>query len=354
MNMQPIKGRGAQINPLNPFQRHHTSHEHPEGVDDWEVNRPRTEVFTEDARSVLSRNDSPDIPFTWSINPYQGCEHGCAYCYARNTHHYWGFGAGLDWESRIMVKRNAPALLERVFLSRNWEPDPITLSGNTDPYQPLERKHHITRQLLELMLRYRHPLNLITKNSLILRDIDVLSELARYRLVRVMISVTTLNEALRRRLEPRTSSSEKLLDAMALLARSGVPTGVMVGPVIPSLNDHEIPEILRRSAEKGAIGAGFSLARFNGAVAEIFRDWLDRHYPERADKIWHKVASMHGGSVSDSRWGLRMNGEGRYAAMIRELFVLSKMRYFKNRRMPDFDLSHFRRGGRLSLFANSC
>jgi DNA repair photolyase len=351
MNPENFKGRGAQINPDNPWIRQHRAKLHPEGIDDWTETVPRTQVFPEESRSILSRNDSLDIPFTWSVNPYQGCEHGCAYCYARNSHEYWGFSAGLDWESKIMVKKNAARLLEEALMSRHWKPEPIMVSGNTDPYQPLERKYRVTREILEVMLRYRHPLSIITKSSLILRDLDILSALAKHSLVRVMFSITTLNEQLRRRLEPRTAAAEKLLSAISLLSREGVPAGVMVGPVIPSLNDHEMPEILRRAAQAGALGAGYSLARFNGAIAQIFHDWLIRHYPDRADKIWHKVASMHGGQVHDSRWGLRMLGEGQYASMIRELFTLSRMRYFKGRKMPDFDLTQFRRGGNLNFLS---
>ncbi len=344
------KGRGAQINPKNKFLSHEFVREHAEGIDeDSTINHSR-KVFLESPSEILSRNNSPDIPFTYSINPYQGCEHGCVYCYARNVHTYWGFSAGMDWETKIIAKKNAAQLLEKVFLRKNWKPETIMLSGNTDPYQPLEKKLKITRQLLSVFTKYHHPVGIITKNSLISRDLDLLKYLAKHQLVRVFFTITTLDDRLRRKLEPRTPHARKTLDTIELFSKEGIPAGVMMGPIIPSINDHEIDSILRNAADSGAITASYTLARFNGDVAEIFADWLQKNFPDRSSKVWNKVKSLHGGRVNDSRFVKRMQGEGNYAEILKSIFHALKNRYFEDIELPPLRRDLFRRRGNLNLF----
>ncbi len=353
MNGTNIKGRGAQFNPENPFLKHHSGCIHIEGIDEpaSDLERAgRTVVYFEHPKDIISRNDSPDIPFKYSINPYQGCEHGCVYCYARNVHQYWGFSAGMDWESKIIAKVNAPALLEKRFLSTSWRPEAIVLSGNTDPYQPIERKLKITRRLLEMFVKYRNPVSIISKSDLILRDIDLLEILAKERLVKVFLSVTTVDDKLRRLLEPRSTRAERLFRCIEKLSEKGVPVGVMFGPVIPSINDHEMHSVLENAAAAGAVSAGYSVARFNGPVADIFRDWLVKSYPDRAEKVWNKVLSLHGGRVNDSRWEVRIQGEGKYAAFIRMMFEKARDKFFEGKSFPEFDTKRFRRGGNLNIF----
>ncbi|MDZ7605762.1 MAG: PA0069 family radical SAM protein [Cyclobacteriaceae bacterium] len=297
------KGRGAQINTKNKFLGQEFVREHVEGIDESSSPNSKRQIIIEHPQKIISKNTSPDIPFNYSINPYQGCEHGCVYCYARNVHTYWGYSAGMDWETKIIAKPNAAKLLEKEFLKKSYLPETIILSGNTDPYQPIERQLKITRSLLEVFVRYRHPVSIITKSSLIARDIDLLSVLAKNNLVRVTFSITTLQESLRRILEPRSANATKMLDAMQKLSGAGVRVGVMTAPILPSINDQEIGEILRVAAENGATSAGYTLARFNGDVAEIFADWLTKNFPDRATKVWEKVKSFHGGNVNDSRFG---------------------------------------------------
>ncbi len=350
MDQEYIQGRGAQFNPDNPFHSQNQIIRYPEGIDEFVHDNPKTEIYIEHPKQIISKNESPDIPFTYSINPYQGCEHGCIYCYARNVHQYWGWSAGLDWETKIIIKPEAPRMLESIFLKSSWKPETIVMSGNTDCYQPLERKLKITRDLLKVFAKYRNPVGLITKNSLITRDLDLLSDLAKDNLVKVFFSITTLDETLRRIMEPRTSNAFKLMEAIKKLSEHQIPVGVMCGPVIPSLNDHEITPILKMAAEKGAVSAGFTIARFNGSIADLFEDWIKKNFPERADKILHKIRDMHGGNLNDSRWGRRMRGEGKYAEMIHKVFDAARKKYFKNRQMPEYDFSKFRRGGNFNLF----
>ncbi len=343
------KGRGAQLNTANKFSSTSFVREFYEGIDLQEEIKFEQKVFLETPKNILSKNSSPDIPYNFSINPYQGCEHGCVYCYARNVHVFWGFSAGLDWETKIIAKKNAPQLLVKAFLSDSWKPQVVALSGNTDPYQPLERQMKITRSLLEVFLKYRNPVSVITKSSLIKRDIDLLKELAKYRLVKVMFSVTTLEEKLRRILEPRTTHAMKIMKTISDLAEADIPVGVMVGPIIPSINDHEIDTILKTAARHGAMAANYTMARFNGDVEDIFADWLRKNFPDRFDKVWNKVKSLHGGEVSDTRFGLRMHGEGKYAEAIRILFVASHKKYFPERGMLEFRIDLFRRKGMIPL-----
>jgi DNA repair photolyase len=345
-------GRGTSLNPHNRFHRQERVREEPEGLDEWTDAPAPTQFLTERARSIVNEVKSPDVGMAFSANPYQGCEHGCAYCYARPTHAYWGYSPGLDFERTILVKEDAPWLLEQKLRQPNWEPKPIVLSGNTDCYQPAERKFRLTRAMLEVFLRYRHPVGIITKNSLILRDLDLYRELSQLNLVRIFLSITTLRESLRRRLEPRTASGARRLEAMAQLAGAGVPVNLMLAPVIPGLNAEEIPAILQKASEAGAQAASMQLVRLNGEVAEIFEAWLRQHYPDRADKVLAQIRQTHGGTLADSRFGLRMTGEGPLAQSIRALFVQSRRRYFPPRDIPPLATHLFVRaqGRQLGLF----
>lgn len=344
-----FKGRGSQIQTGNKFLERRVVFEHVEGLDEALLSVPKTEVFFEHPKTIINPVKSPDLPMAFSLNPYQGCEHGCSYCYARNTHEFYGFTAGLDFETKLMAKPEAPILLEKSLLNPRWKVAPISLSGNTDCYQPLEKKMEITRRLLEVFVKYRHPVGLITKNSLILRDLDLLQDLAKENLVRVYISITTLNEDLRRKMEPRTASASKRLDTIRQLTEAGVPVGVMSAPIIPGLNHHEVPQILQESAANGAVGAGMTAVRLNGKVGDVFGDWLQKNFPDRYQKVMHQVAEMHGGTINDSQFGRRMRGEGPIAGMIQQLFRHSCNKYFQGRVFPEFNLKVFRRGGNLSL-----
>jgi DNA repair photolyase len=343
-------GRGAVINPKNKFSVAQTLKIHQEGIDDFEESLPRTTFFNEYPKSIISRNSSPDIPFDLSINPYQGCEHGCVYCYARESHQYWGYSAGLDFESKIIVKHNAADLLERAFLNPKWKVEPIMLSGNTDPYQPAERRYRLTRKLLKTCLKFRNPVSIITKNALILRDLDILKELAERRLVNVMVSITSLNESLRRNLEPRTATSAKRLKVVRELSAAGIPVGVMIAPVIPGLNMNEIPAIAKAAADAGATDISHTMLRLNGPIEDIFRNWLSAVYPDRAQKVLSQVQSTHSGKTSDSRFMKRMLGEGRVAEMAAQMLKTSRQQFFKNPGFPEPDLKSFRRGGMYTIW----
>lgn len=344
-----FKGRGAQIKTANKFLKSQYVTEHVEGLDEPLYSSPATQVFYETPKKIVNKVTSPDLAMMYSMNPYQGCEHGCIYCYARNTHEFWGFSAGIDFESKIIVKENAPQLLEKFILHPDWKPVPISVSGNTDCYQPLERKFEITRKILKVFAQYRHPVGMITKNSLITRDLDILSDLAKDNLVHVYISLTTLNEELRRAMEPRTASGLKRLQTMEALSKAGVPVGVMTAPIIPGLNHHEIPDLLKSAADHGARSAGMTVVRLNGSIGKIFEDWLAKNFPDRFDKVWNQICTMHGGNINDSQFGRRMSGEGNFAEAIHQLFTISKRRYMKEG-LPPIDLTKFRRGGNLSLF----
>lgn len=345
-----FKGRGSQIKTSNKYLKAEYVTEHVEGLDEPLLSSPLTQVFFENPKKIVNKVTSPDLGMMYSVNPYQGCEHGCIYCYARNTHEFYGFSAGLDFESKIMVKKIAPQLLENFILNPNWQAVPINLSGNTDCYQPLEKKMEITRGLLKVFTQYRHPLGMITKNSLILRDLDLLSDLAKDNLVHVYISLTTLNEDLRRVMEPRTASAMKRLQTIEALTKAGVPVGVMNAPIIPGLNHHEIPQLIKATADHGAQAAGMTIVRLNGSVGKLFEDWLRKNFPDRFDKVWNQICSMHGGNVNDSEFGRRMTGEGNFAEAIHQLFRSSKKKYLSGRKMPPIDLTKFRRGGNLNLF----
>lgn len=327
---EPIKGRGAQINPHNPF--HNIVREEEVRIIDNE--KIKTSYIPNEAKSIVNKVDSPDLNFNYSINPYQGCEHGCIYCYARNTHTYWGYSAGMDFESKIMVKENAPDLLDKFLRRKSWKAEPIMLSGNTDCYQPAEKDYMITRKMLEVFYRHRHPVSITTKNSLILRDLDILEKLAKKNLVRVYISVTTMNEDIRRMMEPRTASGIKRIKTIEELSRAGVPVGAMLAPIIPGLNDVEIMKMAKLSAAAGAQALTHSIVRLNGQVAEIFKDWVKKSVPLKADRIISQIESCHEGKLNDSRFHDRQKGTGKIADMINQQMRLAKMMYFKNRKFP--------------------
>ncbi len=345
--------RGAQHNPLNRFLQQAYVSRYPEGIDEPAEVLPRTQVFFERARAVVNEVSSPDLGMMYSVNPYQGCEHGCAYCYARTTHEYYGFSSGLDFESKIMVKQNAPALLEKFLQRPSWKPSPIALSGNTDCYQPLERKLQITRRLLEVLWRYRNPVSLITKNRLIMRDVDLLQKMARLDLVHVYISITTLDEELRRVMEPRTATACMRLQTVRELSAAGIPVGVMIAPIVPGLNDHEIMKIAEAAAANGARVMGYTVVRLNGSIGEVFEKWLRKSFPDRFDKVWNQIKSLHGGAVHDSRFGKRLSGEGRWAEVIRQTVRVAQRRFFSTRTMPGYNYKLFRRTGMANLFDES-
>lgn len=351
MDESYFKGRGAQIKTENKYLQAQYTTDHIEGLDEALLENPQTQILKETAKKIVNKVNSPDLHFGFSMNPYQGCEHGCIYCYARNTHEYYGFSAGLDFETKIIVKQNAPELLEKHILQSSWQAVPIMLSGNTDCYQPQEKEFEITRKMLGVMVRYRHPVGIITKNALIQRDIDLLKDLASDGLVNVMISITTLDEELRRKMEPRTASAIKRLQTVEALSKSGIPVGVMNAPVIPGLNHHEIPEILKAASDHGALSCGMTVVRLNGSVGKIFEDWLRKNFPDRFEKVWNQISELHGGNVNDSVFGRRMSGEGNIAAAIQQLYRVAKRKYFEGKKMPPINLTQFRKGGNLNLFS---
>jgi DNA repair photolyase len=326
--------------------------EHPEAIDDWEKEQIKTEFFFEEGKTILNRVTSPDIPFSYSLNPYQGCEHGCVYCYARNSHEYWGFSAGTDFESKIVIKKRAAELLRNLFSSKKWVPTPISLSGNTDCYQPIERKMGITRKILEVCLEYKNPVGIITKNALILRDLDILQELAKHNLVSVYTSITSMDEALRRKLEPRTSKYTDRIKIIETLSKNGIHTGVMNAPIIPGINDTHMYEVLRRASLAGAKSAGYTVVRLNGAIGPIFQNWLTLNFPDRAQKVWNMIADCHGGNVEDTRFGTRMKGEGNIAEIIHQQFNLYCTQFHLNEEKFELNCNDFIRlkPGQLRLF----
>jgi DNA repair photolyase len=338
-----IVGRGAAGNPRNRFERIEVDTD-PEVLS--ELSPPETVYLRDRSRSIIATNASPDIGFEASINPYRGCSHGCVYCYARPTHEYLGLSAGLDFESRILVKEEAPELLRKQLSSPRWEPKVLSMSGVTDPYQPVEKGLGITRRCLEVLAEFRNPVIIVTKNHLVTRDRDVLTELARHGAAAVAVSLTTLDDDLRRVMEPRTSRSVRRLAAIRKLASAGVPVGVMTAPIIPGINDHELPNLLSAAAEAGASFAGFVPVRLPYAVAPLFEDWLERHFPERKGKVLNSIRSMRGGRLNDPDFRTRMKGEGIFAEHIAKLFDVSCRRAGIERgSFPKLSTAAFRRGG---------
>jgi DNA repair photolyase len=340
------RGRGASSNPLNRFERIEV--ESVEAPPD----RVPTEFLRDTSRTIIATNQSPDVPFDASINPYRGCEHGCVYCYARPTHEYLGLSAGLDFESRILVKEDAPELLECELASPRWQPRVLGLSGVTDPYQPIERKLGITRRCLEVLARFRNPVSVVTKNALVTRDVDLLAELAKDDAASVFLSITTLDPDLARRLEPRTSHPRDRLTAIEKLTAVGIPVGVLSAPVIPGLTDHEVPAILEAAAAAGASHARYLVLRLPGAVEELFQTWLDEHYPDRKGKVLSRIRSLRDGRLNDSRFGRRFRGEGVFAQQIRALFHSACDRHGLDRSGLELSTAAFRRpgGDQLALF----
>ncbi len=350
MKKETIKGQGAVSNVHNHFERNR--YEQSIYQDDYEEEIAKTQVIPIFPKTIVNTVKRVDLPMMYSMNPYQGCEHGCAYCYARPTHEYWGYSAGVDFERVILAKKNAPELLEQFFKKRGYVPESILLSGNTDCYQPVERKLQITRKLLQVFLDYRHPVSILTKNALVTRDIDILTQLAEKNLVTVSLSIPTINEDLRRKLEPRTSSVNTKLKAIETLTENGIPVHVMAAPMIPGLNTMEILPIVKTIAEKGALGCGYTLVHLNDTVEPVFIDWLAEHYPDRQDKVLHQVATMHGGKLGEKRASKRNSGEGNIADMIHTTFKIARKKYFADKEMPKLttDLFDGTKGEQLRLF----
>jgi len=342
------RGRGAAGNPTNRFETL--------TVERVEMEEPGPEkvptVFLRDTtRSIIARNDSPDIGFEASVNPYRGCEHGCIYCYARPTHEYLGFSAGLDFETRILVKEDAPELLRKELASPRWKPQLIAMSGVTDPYQPVERRLRLTRRCLEVLAEFRNPVAIVTKNALVRRDVDVLGELARYQAAQVCVSVTSLDPEITRRMEPRTSHPRERLDAIADLSAHGIPVVALVAPLVPGLTDHELPGILAAAKEAGATSAAFVPVRLPGAVAGLFEEWLERHFPDRKEKVLNRIRGMRGGKLNDPNFGSRFRGEGIFAEQMRALFHATCRKLDIPLRSMELSTAAFRRpGAQLGLF----
>ena len=330
-----IKGQGAQRNVKNRFEQY--SYE-PE---DWEIEKTKTQIIEVFPKTIVNVVKSPDLPMEYSLNPYQGCEHGCSYCYARPTHEYWGFSAGIDFERKIMVKKNAPELLEKFFRKRNYIPKTIMLSGNTDCYQPIERELKITRKILEVCLAYRHPVSILSKNALVLRDLDLFIKMNELNLISVALSIPTMNEDLRRKMEPRTSSAIKKLEALKILKENNIPTGAMIAPIIPGLNSDETLKIIKKISETGADWFGYTLIRLNDTVEPVFVKWLETSFPDRKDKVISLIKQMRGGNLGEKRYFERYKGEGSIAEMIHNTIEIGRNKYFRDRKMVELSAAHF-------------
>ncbi|MBT8184254.1 MAG: PA0069 family radical SAM protein [Eudoraea sp.] len=351
-----LKGRGAQKNTSNKFLKHHyeTREDFLEfcSINGEEVQSVKTSYIPVFPKSIVNKVSSPDVGMQYSMNPYQGCEHGCIYCYARNTHEYWGYSAGIDFESKVLIKKDAPKLLESKLKSKNWEACTIVLSGNTDCYQPAEKQFRITRACLEVFLKYRHPVGIITKNALVLRDLDLLKQLTKDRLVGVNISVTSLSEKTRRILEPRTTTIKKRLETIRILSENNIPVNAMFAPIIPGINSHEILNLAKAASEAGAISFALTVVRLNGVIGQLFTDWIKKTLPSRADKVLKQIRECHGGTLNDSRFGIRGKGEGEIAQQIHDMARIAKQTYFKNSKFPtlNHDLFPDYKGGQMKLF----
>ena len=321
-------------------------------IEGEEADKNKTSYIPIFPKTIVNKVTSPDVGMTFSMNPYQGCEHGCIYCYARNSHEFWGYGAGLDFERNILIKKASPSLLEQKLKTKSWRAQTIVLSGNTDCYQPAEKKFKLTRACLGIFLKYRHPVGIITKNALVLRDLDLLKELAHYNLVGVNVSVTSLQEETRRILEPRTTTIKKRLETIRVLSENGIPVNAMLAPIIPGINSHEIMKLAKAVSDNGALSFGFTVVRLNGAIGQIFEDWIKKALPDRADKVLHQIQECHGGTLNDSRFGIRNRGEGKIATQIHDLVNLAKRTYFKNKTFPKLntELHEQFKEGQLKLF----
>lgn len=350
-----IPGRGTALLLPNRFERLHIERD-PDadlGPDCDDAPRPRTQFFDDASESILNPIDSPDLPMGMGLNPYRGCEHGCAYCYARPTHDYLGWDSGLAFETKIMVKRRAPELLRAALSAKKWRPQTISMSGVTDCYQPAERHFRLTRGCLEVMAEFRNPVSIITKNALVTRDIDVLVRLARHHCAAVYVSITTLDAGLAGKLEPRAARPEHRLRTLRALADAGIPAGVMVAPVIPGLTDAELPAILAAAAQAGARSAGYVLLRLPHTVKDVFGQWLDDHVPSKKARVLDRLRELRGGGLNETAWGSRLQGEGVFADQLRDLFQITARRAGLNRERIELDASGFLRpetGGQMPLF----
>ncbi|HEU4346050.1 MAG TPA: PA0069 family radical SAM protein [Candidatus Binatia bacterium] len=346
----PPRGRGSPSNPKNRFE---SIERIPEPADDNdEHSAPHTQFFADRSKSIIAYNDSPDVGFDASVNAYRGCEHGCIYCYARPTHEYLGFSSGLDFESKIMVKEEAPELLRKELLSPKWKPQVLGMSGVTDCYQPAEKTRRLTRRCLEVLLEFRNPVVIVTKNYMVTRDIDVLCDLARYQCAGVTLSLTTLDPRLSSVMEPRASSPARRLAAIRALAQAGIPVGYLQAPMIPGLTDSEAPAIAQAAADAGATFAGYVALRLPFAVKSLFEQWLERHFPERKEKVLNRIRAIRGGKLNDPNFESRMRGEGVFAEQMAELFQLACKKAGIGKRWPELTTQHFRKPGisQLSLF----
>jgi DNA repair photolyase len=349
----PLRGRGTPDNPSSRFERlklvvDDDVHD-PGGAP---AQRVPTEIFRDESRSIISRNESPDVGFETSVNPYRGCEHGCIYCYARPYHEYLGLSAGLDFETKLFVKERAPELLRAELSTRSWRPQTVVLSGVTDPYQPIERSLRLTRRCLEVLADFRNPVAVITKSAGVTRDLDVLRALAAHDAASVALSVTTLDEPLRGAMEPRAATGEERIAAVARLNEAGVPAGVMIGPVIPGLNDHEVPRILARAADAGAQFAGYVMLKLSHGLAPMFDAWLERHFPDRRTRVLERIRDVRGGRLNDPRFGARQRGTGPYAELVADVFRVARERAGIPERGA-LSTAAFRVPGTLGLFDES-
>ena len=338
---EKIVGRGSSINPVNRFEQLH--YDSDEWCDPESQPHIRTQLLRDDTQSIIARNQSPDVGFETSVNPYRGCEHGCAYCYARPTHEYLGFSAGIDFESKILVKMNAATLLATELSRPNWRPQTVTMSGVTDCYQPIERKLKITRACLQVLADFRNPTFIVTKNHLVTRDIDVLTSLVTHNAAGVTVSVTTLDASLAQKLEPRASNPRSRLAAIRELSEANIPVGVNVAPIIPGLTDHEIPSILAAASEAGAKFAFYTIVRLPLAVSTIFINWLETHFPDRKNTVLRRIQSIRGGKLNESNFGKRMRGEGILAEQIRKIFEVGCRRAGIKQDHPELNTQAFRR-----------
>ena len=342
---QYLNGRGAQFNTKNRFLKNYQEKEEIESIDDWEEANVGTQYIEQEVKSIVNKVESPDLSMMYSMNPYAGCEHGCIYCYARNVHEYWGYSAGLDFERKIIVKVNAPRMLRKTLMHPKWDPHPIMLSGNTDCYQPAEQKYRLTRGLLEVCNEFNQPVGILTKNSWIIKDKDILQEMAKKRLVSAMVSITSFNENLRRVMEPRTATATQRLKVIEELSNADIHMGVMMGPMIPGLNEHEMQRIMKAASDAGAKFTAYTFIRLNGSIKLLFHDWLYKNFPDRADKVWHLIEASHNGQVNDTRWGLRMRGEGSIADLVSQQYKKYGKLYGMNEDRWQLNTTSFKRPG---------
>ena len=342
-----LNERGSQVQVKNRFHKNKYAIEHIEGIDIPDIQNYKTQYITELPKKIVKVKD---VPFIYSINTHYECEHGCVYCYERESYQYWGYGASIDFERKIIYKPEAPELLEKQFNNKNWKVSPIMLSGNTDCYQPNERKLKITRRLLEVCLKYKHPVSILTKNGLVQRDLDLLTQLAEQNLVHVALSITSLDNNLRSALGPRAASVERKLETLEILSKNNIPTTVMAAPIIPGLNSHEIPSIVKQVAELGALAVGYTTVRLNGEIAEIFENWIKSSYPDRAKKVLNQIREINNGNLY-SKGKNRMKTHGETAIMIKNMFKVARNKHLKDRILPKYDLNAFLRpSAQLRLF----